>query len=303
MQGDFVSTVLLPASLAFIMFSLGLGLTPDDFSRIVKQPRALLVGVLCHFVLLPLVCFGMIKLAGLTGAFAIGFMILAACPTGSTSNLLTYIARGDVALALSFTAVASVLTIFTLPLVVTFALNHFTGSGLAVSAPVGQMMGQIFLMLGLPVSAGMLVRYKRAGWAIGFEPKAARLATVLFVIIVLAAVAKNWVLLRDNFATLAPFAVCLNLLMLGCGFGAAWLARLSRRQSVTLGIETAVQNATLALVIASTMLKQDAMAIPGAVYGVLMYAGGLLFAFAMRRFMAAEPAAAMPLACAEQARS
>lgn len=303
MQGDFVSTVLLPASLAFIMFSLGLGLMPGDFSRIVKQPRALLVGVLCHFVLLPLVCFGMIKLAGLTGAFAIGFMILAACPTGSTSNLLTYIARGDVALALSFTAVASVLTIFTLPLVVTFALNHFTGSGPAVPAPVGQMTGQIFLMLGLPVSAGMLVRYKRAGWAISFEPKAARVATVLFVIIVLAAVAKNWVLLRDNFATLAPFAVCLNLLMLGCGFGAAWLARLSRRQSVALGIETAVQNATLALVIASTMLKQDAMAIPGAVYGVLMYAGGLLFAFAMRRVMAADPAAAMPLACAEQARS
>ena len=89
MQGEIVSTVLLPASLAFIMFSLGLGLTPGDFSRIVKQPRALLVGVLCHFVLLPLVCFGMIKVAGLTGAFAIGFMILAACPTGSTSNLLT----------------------------------------------------------------------------------------------------------------------------------------------------------------------------------------------------------------------
>ena len=291
MQGDFISTLLLPASLAFIMFSLGLGLTPGDFTRIARQPRALLVGVLCHFVLLPLVCFGMLKLAGLTGAFAVGFMILAACPTGSTSNLLTYIARGDVALALSFTAVASVLTIFTLPLVVTFALQHFAASGQPVAAPVGQMMGQIFAMLGLPVSLGMLVRAKRAAWATGFEPKAARAATVLFIVIVLAAVAKNWTLLRDNFATLAPFAMALNLLMLGCGFGAAWLARLSRRQSVTLGIETAVQNATLALVIASTMLKQDAMAIPGAVYGVLMYAGGLLFAFGMRRRMAQEPAA------------
>lgn len=124
MQGDIVSTVLLPIALAFIMFSLGLGLTPADFGRIVQQPRALLVGVLCHFVLLPLACFGMLQVAGIGGAFAVGFMILAACPTGTTSNLLTYIARGDVALALSFTAVASVLTIFTLPLIVSFALEY-----------------------------------------------------------------------------------------------------------------------------------------------------------------------------------
>ena len=106
MQGDIVSGVLLPLILAFIMFSLGLGLTVRDFQRILEQPRALLVGAFCHFVLLPLVCYLMITAMGVTGAFAVGFMILAACPTGSTSNLLTYLARGEVALALSFTAVA-----------------------------------------------------------------------------------------------------------------------------------------------------------------------------------------------------
>ncbi|HJV52090.1 MAG TPA: bile acid:sodium symporter family protein [Noviherbaspirillum sp.] len=289
MQGDFVSSFLLPASLAFIMFSLGLGLTPPDFIRIVRQPRALLVGVLCHFVLLPLACFAMIKLAGITGAFAIGFMILAACPTGSTSNLLTYIARGDVALALSFTAVASVLTIFTLPVIVSFSLQHFAGTSQAVSAPVGLMMAQIFVMLGLPVALGMIVRLRWTAWALRMEPKATRVATVLFVLIVIAAAVRNWVLVRENFATLAPFAIGLNVTMLLCGFLAAWMARLSRRQAVTLGIETAVQNAALALVIASTILKQDAMAIPGALYGILMYAGGLVFAFAMRRFISAEP--------------
>ncbi|HEY1147115.1 MAG TPA: bile acid:sodium symporter family protein [Pseudoduganella sp.] len=292
MQGDIVSTVLLPFSLAFIMFSLGLGLTPADFGRIVRQPRALLVGVLCHFVLLPLVCFTMVQAAGFTGAFAVGFMILAACPTGSTSNLLTYIARGDVALALSFTAVASVLTIFTLPLVVTFALQYFAGSSQAVNAPAGAMMGQIFLMLGVPVVLGMFVRHRWPQQALKLEKTCTKVATVLFILIVAAAVAKNWALLRDNFTTLAPFAVALNVTMLLVGFLVAWLARLSRRQSVTLGIETAVQNATLGLVIASTMLKQDAMAVPVALYGVLMYAGGLLFAYAMRRFTAGEPAAA-----------
>ena len=295
MQGDIVSGVLLPAILAFIMFSLGLGLTPLDFSRIVRQPRALLVGMLCHFVLLPLVCFGLLKAVGLTGAFAVGFMILAACPTGTTSNLLTYIARGDVALALSFTAVASVLTIFTLPLIVSWSLAHFAGASQTVAVPVALMMGQIFLMLGVPVALGMAVRHTWPGQTAKWEPRATRVATLLFVLIVLAAVIRNWAMLRDNFGSLAGFAVGLNVTMLLCGFLVAWLARLSRRQSVTLGIETAIQNATLALVIASSLLKNDAMAVPGAIYGVLMYAGGLVFALSLRRFVEKPGAKPAPL--------
>ena len=284
MQGDIVSGVLLPLILGFIMFSLGLGLTPVDFRRILAQPRALLVGVVCHFVLLPLVCYLMLKTLGITGVFAVGFMILAACPTGTTSNLLTYLARGDVALALSFTAIASVLTIFTLPLLVNWSLGHFLGAARAVDVPVGMMMGQVAMVLGIPVSLGMFVRHRWNDWALAFEPRATRIATGFFVLIVVLAVVKNWALLRDNFATLAPFALVLNITMLCIGFAVAWAVRLSRAQSVTLGIETAVQNAALALVIASSVLKDDTLAIPGALYGVLMYAGGLAFALAMRRF-------------------
>jgi len=276
--------VLLPLILGFIMFSLGLGLTPVDFRRILAQPRALIVGVVCHFVLLPLVCYLMLKTLGITGVFAVGFMILAACPTGTTSNLLTYLARGDVALALSFTAIASVLTIFTLPLLVTWSLGHFLGAARAVDVPVGMMMGQVAMVLGIPVSLGMFVRHRWNDWALAFEPRATRIATGFFVLIVVLAVVKNWALLRDNFATLAPFALVLNITMLCIGFAVAWAVRLSRAQSVTLGIETAVQNAALALVIASSVLKDDTLAIPGALYGVLMYAGGLAFALAMRRF-------------------
>ncbi|HIV69864.1 MAG TPA: bile acid:sodium symporter family protein [Candidatus Aquabacterium excrementipullorum] len=288
MQGDVASTILLPAVLAFIMFSLGLGLTAVDFSRIVRQPRALLVGVLCHFVLLPLVCFGLVSVAGLTGAFAVGFMILAACPTGTTSNLLTYLARGDVALALSFTAVASVLTVFTLPFIVSWSLAHFgTGDAAqAVEVPVGMMMGQVFVMLGLPVALGMALRAWREPLALRLEPRFTKVATVLFVLVVIAAIAKNWDMAKTAFPTLAPLALALNLSMLAVGFIVAWLARLSRRQSVTLGIESAVQNATLALVIAGSVLNDGAMAIPGAVYGIVMYGGGLLFAVLMRRFTA-----------------
>lgn len=284
MSGDLASVVLLPVSLAFIMYSLGLGLTLGDFSRIMRQPRALLVGIGCHFILLPLVCFGLIKLAGIEGAFAVGFMILACCPTGTTSNLLTYLARGDVALALSFTAVASVLTIFTLPFIVSWSLAYFDGSAQAVAVPIVPLMTQVFAMLGLPVGLGMLTRAWKPQTAMTLEPLFTRIATLLFVIVVMAAVIKNWELMRSHFGTLAPLALSLNLTMLACGFAVAWLARLPRRQAVTLGIETAVQNATLALVIATSVLKNDAMAVPGAVYGVVMYAGGLLFALVMRRF-------------------
>ncbi|MDC8784271.1 bile acid:sodium symporter family protein [Roseateles koreensis] len=285
MQGEIVTTVLLPAILAFIMFSLGLGLTLGDFRRIIVQPRALLVGVFCHFVLLPVVCYLMVTAFGVTGAFAVGFMIIASCPTGSTSNMLTYLARGDVALAVSFTAVASVMTMFTLPFIVAWSLNTFMGTQQTVQVPVSMMMGQIFMLLAVPVATGMVVRHVWPEGTKRREPVATRIATVLFIIILVLAIAKNWTLLRDNFTTLAPFAVGLNLVMLAIGFLVAWIARLSRKQSVTLGIETAMQNATLALVISSTVLKQDAMAVPGALYGVLMYAGGLLFAALMRRFV------------------
>jgi len=190
--------------------------------------------------------------------------------------------------------VASVLTIFTLPVVVTWALAHFMAAERVVNVPVGLMMGQVALVLGLPVSLGMAARHRWTAWALRFEPRATRIATVLFVLIVVLAVVKNWGLLGENFAKLAPIALVLNLTMLGVGFAVAWLARLSRSQSITLGIETAVQNAALALVIANTVLQDDAMAIPGALYGVLMYAGGLLFAFTMRRFMGAPVVAQTP---------
>jgi BASS family bile acid:Na+ symporter len=251
-QNDLVSIILLPLTLAFIMFALGLGLALSDFKRIFTQPRALLVGAVCHFLLLPLACHLMLDWF------------------------------------------ASVLTIFTLPLIVTWALGHYLGAARAVDVPVGLMMGQVALVMGVPVSLGMLLRQRWPGWAQRFESRATRIATLLFLLIVVLAVLKNFALVRNHIVSLAPFALTLNLGMLAIGFGMAWLARLSRSQAITLGIETAVQNAALALVIASSVLKDDAMAIPGALYGVTMYVGGLLFALTMRRYAPAPACAAAP---------
>lgn len=291
MQGDSLTQILLPLMLCFIMFSLGLGLTTGDFRRVLAQPRAFVIGFVCHFLVLPLACFLMLQFVSLPAALAVGFMIIAACPTGATSNLLTYLARGDVALAVSFTAVASVVTIVSLPLIVTFALNKFMGAGQAVQVPVGYMMFQIFAIVGLPVALGMAFRAWKTETALKFEPIATKIAAVLFVIVVAGALAKNWQTFTATFAQLAPMVAVLNLSMLAVGYGLSRLANLDQRQSVTVALETAVQNATLAILVGSTILKNDQMALPGVVYGILMYAGGAVFVFVARKLVG-EPAKA-----------
>lgn len=288
MQGDLLTQILLPLGLMFIMFSLGVGLTLEDFQRVFRYPRAFAVGVLCHFILLPLVGFLVIQFWGVTGALAVGFMIIAACPTGTTSNLLTYYARGDVALALSFTAVAGVVSIVTVPFILGWALNHFMGTAQTVAFPTGQVMGQIFVVLGLPVAVGMLVRAKATSWALRWRGMLGTLSAVIFAVIIAAAILKHLQLFKDNLATLAPLVFSINVIMLALGFGLSRMVGVDLRQATTVAIESSVQNGTLAIVIASSILKNDVMMLPGAIYGVLMYVTGIGFVFLMRRFVPVE---------------
>jgi BASS family bile acid:Na+ symporter len=287
MPPDALSQALLPLGLMFIMFSLGMGLTLLDFRRVFAYPRAFLVGVVCHFVLLPLVALAVVKVAGVTGALAVGFMIIAACPTGTTSNLLTYFARGDVALALSFTAFAGIVSIVTVPLIVSAAIAHFTADARSVPFPVGQTMGQIFVVLGLPVAVGMLVRARATAFAQRWQPALGTASAVVFVAIIVVSIARNWPLFQQHSASLAPLVIAINVTMLALGYGLARLARADRRQSVTVAIESSVQNATLAIVIASSILRDDTMMLPGAIYGAMMYLGGTAFVFIARRMLPA----------------
>ena len=284
MNGDFVTSILLPAMLAFIMFTLGLGIRIVDFKRVAERPVAIALGGLCHFVILPLVCFVMLGWFGLRADFAVGMMLVAACPTGTSSNLLTRIAGADVALAITFTVIASIVTVFTLPLIVRVAMGHFLGSDTAIAFPAAYMMWQIVMLLALPVACGMLINAFRPAFASRIEPGASKLATLCFVLTVVAAAMGNWSVLTEHFVDLAPFVILLNLTMLLCGFLLAKWARLDIRQVVTLAIESAMQNATLAIVIASSVLHRETLAIPGLLYGILMYAGGITFAFGVRRW-------------------
>jgi len=287
MSGDWVSQAALPAGLMFIMFTLGIGLTLADFRRVFAHPRAFLVGTLCHFVLLPLVGFAVVKAFGVSGGLAVGFMIVAACPTGTTSNLLTYFARGDVALALSFTAFAGLVSIVTVPLIVSFAISYFMGGEQGVSFPAGATMGQIFVVMGVPVIVGMAVRAKWPAFAGSWQGRLGVVSAVVFVAIVLAGITRNFALFQQHTATLAPMVFAINLAMLAAGYGLSRLAKVPRDQAITVAIESSVQNAALAIVIGATLLKNEEMMLPGAIYGVLMYVTGVAFVFIGRRIATA----------------
>lgn len=285
MHADIVSTVVMPAGLAFIMFTLGASLTLADFRRVFQFPRAFGVGLLCHFVLLPLVSFGLITFFGLSGAMAVGYMIISACPTGATSNLLTYHARADVALAVSFTAVASVIAMLTVPVIMGWSMAHYLGASTAVNLPAEIVIRQIFMVLGLPVVIGMLCRARATAFIHRWHATMSNAATFIFALIVVAAVAKNWPLIEAHGMALAPVGIAINVTMLLIGFFLSRLAGVNVRQAATVAIESSVQNGALAVVIAFTIIKDESMAVPAAVYSVFMYLTGVAFVLVMRRFV------------------
>jgi BASS family bile acid:Na+ symporter len=284
-QGDVTTQVLMPIGLMFIMLSLGLGLSCRDFQQVFQQPRAFAVGALCHFVLLPAVALFLVYGFGLSGAMAVGLMIIAASPTGTTSNLMTAYARGDVALAVAFTAFAGAISVISVPIIVGAALRHFLASDQRIDLSTAQMVGQVALVIGLPVAAGMVLRWRFPAFVGRTEPLLSAIAAGIFLLIFVASIVKHWALFRAHLPTLGPIVVSMNSMMLALGFGLARLAKVETRQAITVAIESSVQNGTLAIVIASTLLKNETMVLPGAVYSVVMCINGLLFVAVARRWL------------------
>ncbi len=274
-EGNVIIDVVLPLSLAFIMFSLGLGLTVEDFSLVFREPKAFGIGVANQMVVLPIMGFAIATLAGLEGELAVGVMILACCPGGVTSNILTKLAKGDTALSISYTAVVSVVTVVTLPLIVGFSMDHFMGED-APEIDIITLGITMFLLTTIPVLIGMAVRSKFSDAADGMEKGVNTAAAVLFVIIVLAAIASEWDTLMDNIGTLGPAVVALNVLMLTIGFQSAKLLDLEAVRATTVSIESGIQNATVGITVGGLILAApdgglSTLSLPSGVYGVLMY--------------------------------
>lgn len=287
-------TKLLPLALAFIMFYLGLTLRVNDFRQVLQRPRALLAGLAGQLLMVPLLGWLVAWTSGLDPVMAVGLMVLAACPGGVSSGLLTHLARGDVALSISLTAITSIAAVLTLPLVVDISMRFFMVSGLGIKFPLMGMVRSIFLLTTVPVLLGMLLRVWQPRRVARIEPVLGRIATLLFVLIVLSTFWDQRQVLLDHLPTIGPASILLNLLVL---LGAWLLGRqtgLTRRDRISVVTECGLQNSALGIYVCLELLHSPTMSVPSVVYALLMNAGALAFVFLMRRQAAAHLTRANP---------
>ena len=274
--------IFLPLSLVFIMFTLGLGLTPNDFVNLLRKPKAFFVGIINQMILLPITAFIIVSLMGITKEIAVGMMILASCPGGVTSNMITKLAKGDTALSISYTAVISVLTIITLPIITGFSMVYFMGA----EAPPMNLVSlglTMFLITALPVGIGLMVRSRYRNFADSFEVSATKISTILFIIIIIGALLSEWNTFINNLTALGPAIILLMLVMIAIGYNSSNWFKMNNQQAVTVAIESGIQNATVGITIGNLIINPETglsiLSIPSGVYGILMYFICLPFVF------------------------
>lgn len=278
-----IGTLILAVSLIIIMFGMGLSLVKNDFIRLFQNPRAIIVGLLNQIILLPIIAYLLISVFMVETDIAIGLMILAACPGGPTSNLITYLAKGDAGLSISLTTANSLITIFTIPFVIDFALSQFLEANEMIQINKLQTVIQIFAIVIIPVSLGMLLKKAKPAFADKMnKPVKIASAAVLFLVII-GLVLKKKEDLIPYLQMAGITALTLNITSMLVGFATAKLARLNLAQTLTISVESGIQNGTMAIAIASGILMNDNYAIAPAVYSLIMFfTGGLIIAIGLK---------------------
>ena len=282
-----VTDVVLPIILAFIMLSLGLGLTLGDFARVATRPRDFLVGAVSQVVLLPAIAFGLVSAWSLAPELALGVMIIAAAPGGVTSNLLTAFGRGDVALSISLTAVISLLSVVTIPFIVVLAHGHFMGADAGDVSVVETALG-VFLIVALPTLVGLAIRRWAEGFATRVQPIAQRISGLLFLLVLAAAIYQEHENALDYLDQAGPVTVVLNVVMMAVAFLLARLFASGPRQRVAIALECGVQNGTVAIAVATLLFGGGLVTVPAATYSILMFGTALVFIAVLRRQIPAE---------------
>jgi len=267
----------LPIALAIIMFGMGLGLTMADFSRVFSKPKAFLTGAFLQIVSLPILAFLITLIFPLAAPFAVGMMILAACPGGVTSNILTYISKADVALSVSLTAIISLFGFITVPLITGWALTHFMGEA-APELPIAKTMIGILLITTVPVILGMIVRRISVSFAQKAEKIFSPLSVVLFIAVVIGALIQERANIIPYISQTGIPTIVLNLVTMGVAALVAAAIALPRDQRVAITLECGLQNSTLGLAVALTILDRSDISVPVAVYGLLMLFTGFGYA-------------------------
>ena len=280
---NIVTDVILPLALAFIMFVLGLGLTGGDFLRVVKQPRDFFVGFFSQILILPIIAFVLVKIWPIAPELAIGVMIIAAAPGGVTSNLLTSFAKGDVALSISLTAIISLLCVLTIPFIVLTSVELFGVSGVDSNISLIGMSRDMFLIVTVPVILGMLLRKISYKIATKFETIAKKISIILFILVLLGAIAAERENVISYFAQAGLITLTLNVVMMVVAYYVAQLLVSGTKQKKCITIECGLQNGTLAIFVATSVFGGGMYVIPAATYSLIMFGTSLIFIYLVKK--------------------
>jgi bile acid:Na+ symporter, BASS family len=277
-----LADVLLPLALGVIMLGLGLSLTVEDFLRVARIPRAVFVGLFVQTILLPAVCYGIAVAFALPPELAVGLMLLSASPGGATANLFSHLAKGDVALNITLTATNSLLSLVTLPFIVQMSLKAFLDADQQIPIQP-QKVVQVFAVVLIPVVIGMGIRRAKESLAISLD-KPVRIASAVFLaLVVVASIFKERANVGGYIREVGLSALAFNVVSLAVGYFVPLLVKLPKKQAIAIGMEIGIHNATLAIAVANNVLGNSKMAIPPAVYGVLMFGTAAAFSFVMNR--------------------
>jgi BASS family bile acid:Na+ symporter len=275
---ELISKIFLPLSLAIIMLGMGMTLILNDFTRIVKYPKAVFIGLTNQLIFLPIIGFLLAIAFNLNATMAVGLMILATCPGGPTSNLITQICKGNIALSVTLTAIASVISIITIPFILSYALSYFgSDTNITIKLPIVDTILQIMVITVIPISIGMFIRKHKSNFAKRMEKPMRTASTVIFILVFIAVIAANSKLIITAMKEVGLVTLLLNVITMGIGYLTAKLFRLNLKNAISITIESGIQNGTLAFVIATTILNNVEMGIPIGAYSIWMFVtGGIL---------------------------
>ena len=286
-----IITILLPLALAIIMIGLGLELRLQDFARVTKHPKAVLIALFCQLVILVSIAFIICKVLALPPLLSVGLMLLAASPGGSTANLFSYLFKGDIALNITLTAINSVIAAFTLPLIVNFSIQHFMNDGQQIHLELSKIL-QVFAIIIIPVGIGMLIRH----YAPNFTQKVnkpLRIFAVSFLILsIIGAITKERHQILDYLAQVGLATVVFCLCSLIVGYFVPRILGINSAQARACAFEIGIHNSTLAMTIALTVMASSTVAMPAAVYSIFMYVFAAVFGMLLNRF-APQPVAVL----------
>lgn len=281
-ESNFLTVVLLPVALGIIMLGLGLSLTIADFKRVVLFPKAVFIGLFCQMLILPVVCFFIAKGFGLAPELAVGLMLLAASPGGATANLFSHLAKGDVALNITLTAINSIVTLITLPLIVNYSIDYFMKSGQVVPMQFKKII-EVFAIVLVPVSIGMLIKAKAPQVSLKLDKPVRILSAVFLVLIIVAAVLKEKAHMADYFKHVGFAALAFNIISMVVGYYIPRFLKINKKQAVAIGMEIGIHNGTLAIYIALNVVANSMISIPPAIYSIIMFFTAAAFGFIVNR--------------------